>query len=773
MTAARSDRSGGAARFAAPHPGASVAMRMFIFMAILLAAALPRAAAAIQLPPATQVVFGETHGCALVGGGVYCWGNNGDGQLGDNSYHDRGTPVPVLGLRSGVSAIAIGGFHSCALISGAVKCWGYNADGELGNGSTLDRATPVAVQGLGSGVSAIAAGKYHTCAILSGGSIRCWGWNNNGQLGDNSINPTGSGMPATVANIASGTTAISAGSAHTCAVVGGGLQCWGRNPEGQLNDGSVDEKHVPSPSPTLTSGILALMAGGYHTCAIMTGGELRCWGWNGYGQLGDSSVTSTKTGPAVAVSGLGSGVASVAGGYAHTCAVVNGAAKCWGYNRYGQIGNNSVANSAAPQPVSGIASGATAVAAGAYSSCAQVTVSAVSRLDCWGFNASGQIGRGDEVYRTTPVAVSGIASGATLLGQGADGATACASVGGAAQCWGYGEDGELGNGSNFSRNVSVPVTGLTTNVTSLASGNEHTCAVANGAAMCWGSNASGQLGNNSTTASYVPVTAIASGVTAISAGYAYSCAIVGTGVKCWGANPDGELGDGSTDESHMPVSVTGLTGTPIALSTGVAHTCALITGGTVQCWGYNNSGQLGNNSTASTLTGPATAVSNIVSGATAVVAGGYFTCAIVSGAAKCWGFGPFGQLGNGMAMDSHVPVGVTGLGSGVTAIAAGRSHACAVAGGTTSCWGAGYYGQLGNGSTFAHTTPTPVIGLPANASSLGAYESSTCALLAGGTVSCWGVDSYGTLGDGRVIRQLQPSLVVTNDALFGFAFEYY
>jgi len=156
--------------------------------------------------------------------------------------------VPVIGLQAGVTQLAAGGFHTCALVSGGVKCWGYNADGALGNGSLNDSATPTPVQGLSFGVIAIAAGKYHTCAIVTGGTIRCWAYNSNGQLGNNSINASKTSAPVTVSNIASGTTAIALGTAHTCAVVAGGLQCWGRNPEGQLNDGSVSEKHVPSPS---------------------------------------------------------------------------------------------------------------------------------------------------------------------------------------------------------------------------------------------------------------------------------------------------------------------------------------------------------------------------------------------------------------------------------------------------------------------------------------------------------------------------------------------
>jgi alpha-tubulin suppressor-like RCC1 family protein len=672
-----------------------------------------------------------------------------------------------------VTAIAVGGFHSCALINGGVKCWGYNGQGQLGNGSTNDAATPQAVGGLASGVVAIAAGQFHTCAILTAGTIRCWGRNGNGQLGDGSVNPTGTGMPSTVSNIASGATAVTAGAAHTCAIVAGGLQCWGRNPEGQLDDASTSDKHVPSPSPTLTSGILAIAAGGYHTCAILTGGELRCWGWNGYGQLGDNTLVNTNANPAVAVSGLASGVTSVGGGFSHTCAIVAGAAKCWGYNNFGQLGNGTLTDTKTPVAVTGIASGATAVQVGLYSSCAQVVVSAVSQLNCWGLNANGQLGRGDLVNRLAPT-TNPLTSGVSALLGGSSGTTQCAVVSGAAQCWGYGEDGQLGNGIAYSRNVPVQVSGLTSGVTAIAGGTRHVCAVVNGAAVCWGTNASGQLGNNSTARSLVPVqvSGLTSGVTAISTGYAYSCAIVGTGVKCWGANPDGELGDGTIGESHVPVSVTGLTGTPIAISSGVAHTCVVHSDGSMQCWGYNVAGQLGNNSTASTSNGPPVAVSGISSGATAVAAGGYHTCAIVSGAAKCWGEGTIGELGNGAGSNSPTPVGVSGLSSGVSAIGAGGHHSCAVAGGAVSCWGSGYYGQLGNSLRGAHAAPVAVTGLTSGVTAVSGIDAVSCAIVSG-AVQCWGTDGYGAIGDGRVVRQLLPALVVRNDTLFSFGFELY
>ncbi len=239
----------------------------------------------------TAITAGWGHTCALVNGGAQCWGNNIDVQLGNDFASIGLVPVQVQNLASGVTGISAGYRHTCAIVDGGARCWGGNDYGQLGNNSTATYSVvPVQVQGLASGVTAISTGWDHTCALVNGGA-QCWGSNDYGQLGNNST--TNSLAPIQVQSLTSGTTAIaaiSAGFNHTCAIVDGGAQCWGGNDHGQLgNSSTTTYSAVPVQVEGLTSGVTAIDAGRNFTCALVDGG-LQCWGDNSYGQLGNNSM---------------------------------------------------------------------------------------------------------------------------------------------------------------------------------------------------------------------------------------------------------------------------------------------------------------------------------------------------------------------------------------------------------------------------------------------------------------------------------------------------
>jgi alpha-tubulin suppressor-like RCC1 family protein len=363
--------------------------------------------------------LGANFGCVLTaGGGVKCWGLNMYGMLGDGTTASRSTPVDVSGFSGGVAKISAGGGHTCGLTTeGGVKCLGYNPYGQLGDGTTTQRLTPVPVSGLSSGVAAITAGDSHTCALTESGAVKCWGSNAEGRLGDGTA--TDRSTPVDVWGLSAGVGAISAGGSHTCAMnSSGGVKCWGGNSAGQRGDGTTTTGTTTSSSPvdvvSLSSGVAAISAGGSHTCALTSSSEVKCWGNNSSGQLGDGTTTSRST--PVKVLGLSFSVSAIAAGGSHTCVLTtNGGVMCWGRNDAGQLGDGTTTSRSAPVHVSGLSIGVAVILAGDSHTCA-LTIS--GEVKCWGQNYAGQLGDGTTTSRSTPVAVvTEVAGNANAYGQ--------------------------------------------------------------------------------------------------------------------------------------------------------------------------------------------------------------------------------------------------------------------------------------------------------------------------------------------------------------------
>jgi len=401
------------------------------------------------------------------------------------------------------------------------------------------------------------------------GRAATWGWNADGQLGDNSS--TSSTVPVVVdtSGVLAGKTitAVSAGDYHSCAVADGRAYCWGLNVSGGL--GNNDNSSTKVPVAVDTSGVLAgrtitaISAGAYHTCAVADG-RAYCWGYNVDGELGSGTFMDALVPIAVDTSGVlaGKPITAISAGYYHSCAVAEGRAYCWGLNVNGQLGNNSTTKSGVPVSVStsGVLSGKTisGISAGAKHTCAV----AEGRAYCWGNNDNGKLGNDSIVASKVPVAVdvSGVLAGATVAAVSAGYEHSCAVSNGLAYCWGYNGDGELGSGGSSSKvPVAVDTSGALAHKTieSLSAGGYSTCAIADRSAYCWGSNGDGALGNNGAAASPVPVAVDTSGVlggktvTALDCGYEHSLALFAAPPQP-PAGVAGVPGDGHVDVSWTP-----------------------------------------------------------------------------------------------------------------------------------------------------------------------------------------------------------------------------
>ncbi|MGK5088947.1 putative Ig domain-containing protein [Bdellovibrionota bacterium FG-2] len=389
----------------------------------------------------------------------------------------------------------------------------------------------------------------------------------------------------------------------------------------------------------------------------------------------------------------------------NSCATNVNTVYCWGYNPDGELGNNSTSDSHTPVEVVGVGNvgflgSIISVATGSSTTCA---LTSSGNVYCWGDNNSGQLGNGNNTLggSSTPVEVEGVGGSGYLsniinLSNGGD--TACAvSSAGNVYCWGGNGFGQLGNSTSSDGSVPPTPTDVLTpvevkgvggsgNLSGIVSvsagGSSYVCALSStGHVFCWGESAFGQLGNNSTDPLRIltPVEVVGVGasgylsnIVSITTGSAHTCALSSAGnVYCWGDNGYGQLGNNSTAQANTPVEVLGVGGSGylsgiISVTAGGSNTCALASSGNVYCWGYNNVGQLGNNTTTESHTpievkgvGNSGYLSSIVS----VTTGGSETCAASStGNLYCWGYNHYGALGNNSTTDSHTPVEVVGVG---------------------------------------------------------------------------------------------------------------
>lgn len=362
-------------------------------------------------PPLSTIAGGVAHTCAIDAGQIYCAGNNSDGELGDGTTTRRLSPVAVAAPIGVTFVQVVAGASTCGLTAeGSAYCWGSNFGGQLGDGTTTRRLTPVRVQApAGVTFSQLAAGDFHTCGVSVSGGAYCWGFNNDGRLGDGTttqrLSPVQVAAPRGVTF-----NAVATGFQFSCALATGGTAyCWGVNLENWLGTGCPFSCYSPLPvSLPVGVNFTQLSTGGSHACGLTAGGALYCWGSNSSGQLGDGTTTARGT-PAQVSTPVGVTFARLARsvgslGADHSCAITTtGTLYCWGANGDGQLGDGTTIRRLTAVQVLAPAGVTFAQATtGRWHTCAVTPAGAVY---CWGANFSGQLGDGTLTRRLTPLLV--------------------------------------------------------------------------------------------------------------------------------------------------------------------------------------------------------------------------------------------------------------------------------------------------------------------------------------------------------------------------------
>lgn len=679
------------------------------------------------------VDVGGAHVCGItLAEALVCFGEGGQGQLG-NGGGTSIAPVDVVPLVDGVAvtgdrarwrSVSAGNDSTCAInLADELWCWGRNAGGMVGAGNTGAHHVPVNV-GAALRWASVSVSREHACALSTDGGLHCWGSNDDGQLGLGDATPRL--VPSAVGE-RTDWTQVSAGASHTCALdAAAAMWCWGADID--VDDAGAAPVSSPVPVQVSERSWAHVSAGDRATCATAVDRTMWCRGVNANGR----TALGAATGSTAAFTRVGAATWNlVSMGARHGCALrSDDTLHCWGNAGAGATGRGNT-EWAAAQAI-GASMRWRQLSAGDHHTCG--VTEDTEDLHCWGWNRYGQLGDEDAAgVPSTADREGGIGApvhdslrwSAVAVGFGH---TCAISVDNDLYCWGAGWSGQLGTGSTAVRQPLSPVA-VGTKWASVSAGLEFTCAVTVSSALfCWGANANGQLGTGDTVDAATPV-AVEPGQawSSVSIAETHACALTAATQRlwCWGANDYGQLGRGTVTSTAastpQPIADGGHDGW-VAMTTGDRFTCAVHTSAALWCWGSNFNRQLGRDdaepdhdigpfATPTEVAAPALAGRAF----SAVSAGGRHACALEAddSAIWCWGHNSSGQLGLGAASASSPPqllAGIAGRADGPFAVPLGKFHSCFVDAGTAAaaCSGANEWGQLGYVTSTLE--PMPVTG---------------------------------------------------------------
>ncbi|MAK78181.1 MAG: hypothetical protein CL992_02785 [Euryarchaeota archaeon] len=649
----------------------------------------------------STISSGDGFSCGLnESGSIECWGSRAAVDA-SASFSDERIARQVSSFSS----------HSCAILGdGSVLCWELSSQGFT---IPLDQGM-VAV--------ALAVGSDESCSILSDASVVCW---------DNSL-----GSPYAIELGGKGAVAVSSGGNGSCAILQDQqVYCWIQSSSPQILDiGGM--------------GAVAISLGDDHGCALLVDGGLKCWGSDSFGQTSIESTASSVT-------------SLVAGGH-HTCVLSsNSSLSCSGLDTSGQS-SLTISDSETPVALSAGSEHTCVVLEDGSIICAGLSqTSLVTSLSDRDTDGDGVLNifdvhmpgyAGDSVGSSSPIAMGMKHTCAVMSNRSLN-------------CWGYNMHGQLGLGLGSWAEVNDPRYvdfGFDSEVWSVAADGHQTCAImVNGSLWCWGLNSQGQLGIGTTEKMYTPQPVDLGPdryATAVTIGNSHTCAITNdSAILCWGWNNFGQLGTNSSSSSELsPQEVPLSQGlVPISLAAGNAHTCSVMSNGSLWCWGLNNFGQNGLGQSVSSSSYPQYVPFPDESVVITAVANRHQTCAIIENRSLfCWGDDEYGQLGLGnvgSGQQQYSPQYVDLGGLEVLSFSGGDRHSCAILEDYTMwCWGQNSDGQLGLGNNTHQGSPIQIpVDVNGSVVVMTGGTGHSCAILDDGTLKCWGSNEWGQLGVGN------------------------
>ena len=701
------------------------------------------------------------HVCGLREGALACWGANDRGQVSAAVLGDVLEPLEIAAPGGGGWSTVSAGFdETCGISDGRLYCWGANDRGQLGVGDTLDRGVPTEVSGNLTDWTLVSAGTDHSCGVSASAGLHCWGNSDRGQLGDGTA--TASSVPVAIA--LPGVTSVAVGLHSTCATANEQLHCWGYGNYGALGDPATIDPAVDYWRPTLASGLTgwtSVVSAEELACATR-GDQVWCWGrtrgggglgngvWDGssgryWGQIADGASALAVSWNANFDDANDDGTFSDSGNLDLGCVIVDGAVRCWGDNRFGQLAQGGVTMQSTPQPIAGDHVWTT-LAAGQSHTCGI----ADGKLLCWGSTTFGQTngvvagttavpcgsipGLACDVLTPAPVMFHPTARAVALSRT-----TSCALEGDVITCW----------GDNTYYQASSTVSGPTPRIvpgswsrlfTLGSSGTYGQCAVEQtlNQTICWGGFMGGSWTATPThvvefdTMSSIGICSIGGG------GQAFGCTLdQNQQLACYAANDRGQYGNGAPGATSMCGNAACDAGETCTTCAADCGTCPM--------------SRLGRAYHAISVAGSQNS--------------GGFTCGIrLDRRVECWGRNSRGAAGYADPATGIPPDFITtpnvlpGLAS-CTEIATASSNACAICDGELSCWGDHRRGAVGSGpiTTGAVTTPRTIdVELPDGEvwAQVVLGSGYGCARTNEGHGYCWGLSTRGALGTGAASANL-------------------